>query len=66
MDGSPAKWEVELFWHDSNDEAVVTVDGYCSAYDLRVGMESANPQSVAQDHFVRVSGLILIRKNVAS
>jgi hypothetical protein len=66
MDGSPAKREVEFLRHDSDDEAVVTIDGYCSAYDLRVGMESPNPQPVAQDHFVRVPGLVLIRKNVAS
>jgi hypothetical protein len=66
MDSTPAKREVELPRHHSDDKAAVTIDSDGSADDRRVGMESASPQSVAQDHFVRVPGLIFIRKNVAS
>ena len=44
----------------------MAVDIDAATDDILVGIEPADPQPVTQDHFIRISGVVFFRKNVAS
>ena len=66
MRRGPAQRKVESWRHDSDDKAVMAVDIDAATDDILVGIEPADPQPVTQDHFIRISGVVFFRKNVAS
>jgi hypothetical protein len=61
---SPAHREVELGRHDSDYVAVVPVDLNVTANYIWIFVESSDPQAVTQDHFVCVTGLVLVGENI--
>ncbi len=64
--GRPAQRKVELGRHHSDHQAVVAVDTDAAPNDAPIGIESAGPEPVTQDHFIRVARFVLFSKDVTT
>jgi hypothetical protein len=64
--GGSSQWEIEVGRHDSNHQAIMPVNLNVVPNDAAIGIESTHPQPIAENHFIRVSWLILFWKDVAA
>jgi len=62
--GRQAHRKIESARHYADDGARMTVDLNSAAYDVAIGIESARPQAITENHFTIAAGLVLFRKNI--